>query len=76
MQSKNIERLYMFAHTDQKEQMYAHSYETRIFLICQLISMEIYDYMISNVLFRGQILMQSYPSIIMHLPVNIMKGTR
>lgn len=38
----------MFAHTDQKEQMYAHSYKTRIFLICQLISMEIYDYIISN----------------------------
>lgn len=38
--------------------------------------MEIYDYRISNVLFRGQILMQSYPSIIMHLPVNIMKGTQ
>lgn len=38
--------------------------------------MEIYDYMISMMLFRGQILMQSYPSIIIHLPVNIIKGTQ
>lgn len=76
MQSKNIGHLYMLAHTDQKKQMYAHSYKTTIFPICQVISMEIYDYMMSNVLFRGQILMQSYPSIIMNLPVNIMKGTQ
>lgn len=38
--------------------------------------MEIYDYIISNMLFRGQILMQSYPYITIHLPVNIMKGTQ